>query len=101
MAIRLMREKDVPTTTRDLVFRASRVYAVLFVLACLGACGAMIALHWPRPNLAYYLSGVIVVLLPPHDARFRRRKDSSDPPPGRVRTCHRPRCAGQRVGDGM
>jgi len=63
MAIRLMREKDVPTTTRDLVFRASRVYAVLFVLACLGACGAMIALHWPRPNLAYYLSGLIVLLL--------------------------------------
>jgi hypothetical protein len=63
MAIRLMREKDVPTTTRDLAFRASRLYAILFVLACLGACVAMVAFRWPRPSLAYYISGVIVLLL--------------------------------------
>jgi hypothetical protein len=63
MAIRLMREKDVPTTSRDLVFRASRLYAILFVLACLGACAAMIALHRPRPPLNYYISGVILLAL--------------------------------------
>jgi hypothetical protein len=63
MAIRLIREKDVPTTTRGPVFHASRLYAVLFALACLGACAAMIAFRWPKPNLAYYLSGVIVLFL--------------------------------------
>lgn len=63
MAIRLMREKDVPTSPRDLVFRASRLYAVLFALAILGACAAMIVFHWPRPNLAYYLSAVTILLL--------------------------------------
>jgi hypothetical protein len=63
MAIRLMREKDVPTTTRDLVFRASRLYAILLVLACLGACAAMIVFDRPRPPFGYYISGVIVVAL--------------------------------------
>ncbi len=63
MAIRLMREKDVPTTPRDLVFRASRLYAILFVLICLGICAGMIAFDRPRPPIGYYLSGVIVVAL--------------------------------------
>src|SRR5258708_36554771 len=61
--MRFMREVEVPTTSRDLGFRSSRLYGVLFVLACLGACAGMIVFHWPRPNLAYYISGVIVLLL--------------------------------------
>src|SRR5258708_777158 len=61
--MRFMREVEVPTTTRDLVFRSSRLYGVLFVLACLGACAGMIVFHWPRPNLAYYISEVVVLLL--------------------------------------
>ena len=63
MAIRLMRENDVPTTTRDLVFRASRLYAILFVLVCLGACAAMIVSDHPRAPFSYYISGLTVLTL--------------------------------------
>lgn len=63
MAIRLMREKDVPATTRDLVFRASRLYAILFMLACLGFCAWMVVVHHPRAPLNYYISGVILLAL--------------------------------------
>ncbi len=63
MAIRLMREKDVPTTTRDRVFRASRLYAILFVLSCLGICVWMIVFHHPRPPLDYCICGVILLAL--------------------------------------
>jgi hypothetical protein len=61
--MRLMREVEVPTTRRDRVFRASRLYAVLFVLVCLGAAAAMIAFHWPQRRLAYYISAAILLLL--------------------------------------
>lgn len=63
MAIRLMREIDVPATPRDRVFRSSRLSAVVAVLICLAACAAMIIFHWPAPRLSDYFSGAILLLL--------------------------------------
>jgi hypothetical protein len=63
MAMRLLRATEVPATTRDLVFRSSPLYGVLFVLACIGLCAGMIVFHWPGPRLAYYLSATIVIFL--------------------------------------
>ena len=61
--MRLMREIEVPQRPGDLVFRASRVHAVLFVLICVGACAAMIGYRWPGPRAAYYVSGVLLFFL--------------------------------------
>lgn len=63
MAIRLMRAADVPETPRDRVYRASRLHAVVVVLACLAGCGAMLWNRWPTAHLSYYISGVIILLL--------------------------------------
>jgi hypothetical protein len=63
MAMRLMREMEVPEMPRDRVFRSSRLHAVLFVLASLAGCAAMIGLHWPTPHLAYYISAVVFAFL--------------------------------------
>jgi len=61
--MQLMRAADVPQTERDLVFRASRLHAVLTVLACLGFCVWFILHTWPHPKIAYWVSGVILLLL--------------------------------------
>ena len=61
--MRLMRAADVPETPRDLVFRSSRLHAVILVLGCVFACAAMIFYGWPQPRLAYYISAVILLLL--------------------------------------
>lgn len=75
MSIRLMRAMEVPETPRDLVFRASRFRAVLFVAICIAGCAAMILFRWPGPRLAYYISAAILLLLLAlhhfFDARFR------------------------------
>lgn len=63
MAMRLLNANQIPETPRDIVFRSSRVYAVVFVTACAAACAAMIFFRWPQPRVAYYISAVIVVLL--------------------------------------
>jgi hypothetical protein len=60
--MQLMRAADVPQTERDLVFRASRLHAVLTVLACLGLCVWFI-LTRPHPQVAYVVSGGILLLL--------------------------------------
>ncbi|HUO26256.1 MAG TPA: hypothetical protein VMU61_11345 [Candidatus Aquilonibacter sp.] len=59
----LMRAIEVEATPRDRVFRMSRVNAIVFVLACVGACAAMIVYRWPAPKPAYYISAVIFVFL--------------------------------------
>jgi hypothetical protein len=61
--MQLIRAIDIPETPRDHVFRASRLYAILFVLICVCASAAMLLFHWPRPRLAYYLTAVIVIIL--------------------------------------
>jgi len=61
--MQLMRATEVPTTSRDLLFRASRWHAALLVFVCLAACVAMIFYHWPRPRPAYYISAAIILLL--------------------------------------
>src|ERR1700743_1794344 len=61
--MRLMREIEVPEVPRDRVFRASRFYAVLFVLAVFAACAAMILYRWPAPRASYYFSAAIVFFL--------------------------------------
>ena len=63
MAMRLMRTIEIPETPRDRVFRASRLYAVMFVMACLGASVAAIVGQWPTPASARYLAIVIIVVL--------------------------------------
>ncbi|MGB8060846.1 MAG: hypothetical protein WCF26_02980 [Candidatus Sulfotelmatobacter sp.] len=49
--MQLMRAAEVPQTERDLLFRASRVHAVLTVLACLGFCVWFILHTWPHPKI--------------------------------------------------
>ena len=75
MSIRLMRAGEVVETPRDLVFRASRLRAVLLVVTCLMACAAMILFHWPARRPSYFISTAIVLLLLAlhhfFDARFR------------------------------
>ena len=61
--MQLMRTADVPQTERDLVFRMSRLHAVLTVLACLGFCVWFILHTWPHPKIAYWVSGVILMFL--------------------------------------
>lgn len=61
--MQLMRAADVPQTERDRVFRASRLHAVLTVLACLGFCVWFILYTWPHPKIAYIVSGVILLFL--------------------------------------
>ena len=61
--MRLMRATDIPETSRDLVFRSSRLHAVILVLGCVFACAAMIFYGWPHPRLAYYISAVILFFL--------------------------------------
>jgi hypothetical protein len=61
--MQLMRAAEVPQTERDLVFRASRLHAVLTVLASLGFCGWFILHTWPHPKVAYVVSAVILLLL--------------------------------------
>ncbi len=61
--MQLMRAAEVPQTERDLVFRMSRVHAVLTVLVCLGFCVWFIRHTWPHPKIAYWVSGVILLLL--------------------------------------
>ena len=61
--MQLMRAADVPQTERDLVFRMSRLHAVLTVLACLGFCVWFILHTWPHPKIAYWVSGVILMFL--------------------------------------
>jgi len=63
MAIRLMRALEVPESPRDRVYSASKLHAVIFVAGCLCACVALIWFGWPRPRIAYYISGAIVVFL--------------------------------------
>jgi hypothetical protein len=63
MAIRLMREAEVPSTPSDRVFRESRLRCVVFVLVCLGACLAMIISRWPGSIAAYCIGAVIVAFL--------------------------------------
>ena len=58
-----MREIEVPQRPGDVVFRASRVHAVLFVLICVGASAAMIFYHWPGPRAAYYITAFILFFL--------------------------------------
>jgi hypothetical protein len=61
--MQLMRAADVPQTERDLVFRASRLHAVLTVLACLAFCVWFILHTWPHPRIAYVFSGGILLFL--------------------------------------
>jgi hypothetical protein len=62
MAMRLMRAVDVPETERDVLFRASRFHAVLFVLISLGACAAVLFYRWPARKVSYYIAGAILLL---------------------------------------
>lgn len=61
--MQLMRVADVPQTERDLVFRSSRLYALLFVGACVATCALLTYFHWPQPRLAYIISGIILLLI--------------------------------------
>ena len=61
--MQLMRAADVPPSDRDLVFRASRLHAVLTVLICLGFCGWFILHTWPHPKIAYIVTGVVLLVL--------------------------------------
>lgn len=61
--MQLMREIEVPVRQGDIVFRASRVHAVLFVVICVCACAAMMYYRWPGPRAAYYVSGVVLFCL--------------------------------------
>jgi hypothetical protein len=61
--MRLLRELEVPQTSRDQVFRASRLHSVLFVMSCLAACAAIIVYRRPVPRPSYYISAVILALL--------------------------------------
>ena len=61
--MRLMRAAEVPEAPRDLVFRASRLHAVLLVGVCIAACLAMIAYGWPGRRAAYIFSAVILFFL--------------------------------------
>lgn len=61
--MRLIRAAEVPESPRDLVFRASRIHAVLLVVVCLAGCTAMIVYQWPGPRLAYIFSGLVLLLL--------------------------------------
>ena len=61
--MQLMRAAEVPQTDRDLVFRASRLHAVLTVIVCLGFCVWFILHTWPHPRIAYIASGVILLFL--------------------------------------
>ena len=63
MAIRVMREMEVPQSPRDRVFRASRWHAVLLVATCLGGCAALIWYHRSHPTPAYFLSAFLLLIL--------------------------------------
>lgn len=59
--MQLMRAAEVPQTERDLIFRSSRLYAVLFVVVCVGACALMMFFHWPQIKVAYIISTTILL----------------------------------------
>lgn len=61
--MQLMCAAEVPQTERDLVFRASRVHAVLTVMVCLGFCVWFILRTWPHPKIAYIVTGVVLLVL--------------------------------------
>jgi hypothetical protein len=61
--MQLMRANEVPEMERNVVFRASRWHAVLFVLISLGACAAVLFYRWPAPTPSHYIAGVILLLL--------------------------------------
>jgi hypothetical protein len=63
MAIRLVRAVEVPETDRDLVFRASRLHAVLVVLISLGVAAAVLFYRWPARTPSYYVAGLILLIL--------------------------------------
>lgn len=62
-SMQLIRANEVPETPRDLVFRASRLHAVIFVVVCLVACAYLISTGWPHPPLGYYIGGFILLCL--------------------------------------
>ncbi|HEY1676548.1 MAG TPA: hypothetical protein VGG04_02470 [Candidatus Sulfotelmatobacter sp.] len=61
--MQLMRAVDVPETGRDVLYRASRLHAVLFVLITLGGCAAILYYRWPARKASYYIAGAILLLL--------------------------------------
>ena len=61
--MQLMRAAEVPQTERDLVFRASRLHAVVTVVACLVFCVWFILHTWPHPKIAYIVTGVVLFVL--------------------------------------
>src|SRR5579862_844575 len=58
-----MRAGDVPRTDRDLVFRMSRLYAVIAVIVCLGASGALFFRPRPHPHITDAFGAAILLLL--------------------------------------
>lgn len=61
--MQLMRASDVPETERDVVYRASRLHAVLFVLVTLGGCAAILYYRWPARKPSYYIAAVILLFV--------------------------------------
>lgn len=61
--MQLMRAVDVPETERDVVYRASRLHAVLFVLITVGGGAAILYYRWPARKVSYYIAGMILLLL--------------------------------------
>jgi hypothetical protein len=61
--MQLLREAEVPRNESQLVFRASRINAFIFLATCSGACAAMILLQWPSLRAAYGISAAILFFL--------------------------------------
>lgn len=72
--MRLMRESEVPTTPRGRVYRASRLYAVLFAAAALALSAALIlprgARHTPMPAFGAFVFLALLVVRRFITARF-------------------------------
>lgn len=61
--MRLMRNSEVPVRPEDLVFRVSRLNAIVLVSASLGICAFLIFYNWPHPRVAYaFASGILLFL---------------------------------------
>ena len=58
-----MREIEVPVSSGDRLFRASRLHATVFALVCIAASAAFIYYKKPTPRIAYIVSAVILFFL--------------------------------------
>ena len=61
--MQFMRARDVPETSRDLVFRTSRLHAITLVVVIVAGCTYMVLRPWPPRPINYYAAGGILFLL--------------------------------------